>query len=104
MKERLKIVRKALGLKQKEIAEAIGVSQVAYSQYETGVRVFQQRYVKALEREFGVNPNWLQSGEGEMFLQSSREDEFVKKFFSLSEENQKLLMRLMENLKAEQES
>lgn len=98
MKDRLAEVRKILGFSQNAFAKELGVSQTSYWQYERGDRVFQPRYIETLRLKFNVNPDWLTKGEGTMFLESSGEDEFTKAFFSLSESNQELLMKLMKEL------
>lgn len=38
MKDKLKLLRRQMGVSQKDVAKAIGVSPSAYSNYEQGIR------------------------------------------------------------------
>ena len=98
MKERLSMVRKALGLNQRDLARELGISQSTYSLFENGQRVFQSRYIEILKLKFSVNPEWLESGNGDMFLQSEDEDSVVKMLGELNEENKELVALFVEKL------
>lgn len=66
--ERLKKVRKALGLTQMEMAEKIGLKQGSYSDVERG-KATVSNYVKlSLEKNLRVSKRWLEAGEGEMLV------------------------------------
>ena len=78
MNERIKLVRKALELNQTDFGARIGVKQGTVAAYERGARVPLDSVVVSICREFGVSESWLRSGEGEMFLQLSREEEITK--------------------------
>lgn len=78
MNERIKLLRKALELNQTDFGARIGVKQGTVSAYESGARVPLDSVVVSICREFGVSESWLRSGEGEMFLQLSREEEITK--------------------------
>lgn len=75
MRERIKAVRKMLGLTQQEFAEAIGVKQNTIAQYELGRNRPTDMAVNLICREFGVDEGWLRNGEGEMFRARSRDEE-----------------------------
>lgn len=79
MNERIKLLRKALELNQTDFGARIGVKQGTVAAYESGARVPLDSVIVSICREFGVSESWLRSGEGEMFLQLSREEE-IKKF------------------------
>ena len=98
MKDRLKMVRKALGLSQGELGAELGVAQSSYSQFETGYRVFQPSYIEILRLKYSVNPEWLKTGIGDMFLQSEDEDSVVKMLGELNEENKELVAVFIEKL------
>src|SRR5690606_3768605 len=66
---RLKQLRKALGLSQGQLARKIGRKQGSISDIERG-RNSIDGIVQLLKLTFRVNPEWLQKGEGEMFLPS----------------------------------
>ena len=71
MNERIKKLRKALGLTQHEFANRIGSVQNTITGYETGRRVPSNQVISLICREFNVNESWLRTGEGEMFVPKS---------------------------------
>ena len=72
MNERIKELRKSLGLSQTEFGARIGIKQTSVAGYETGARVPLDAIISAICREFRVEERWLRTGEGEMFVQSTR--------------------------------
>lgn len=93
MHERLKELRKHLGLNQTEFAGRIHVAQTTYSQFENGTRTIKDIHVSQICNAFGVNEEWLRNGTGDMFPGSSEEDRVhrVAKKYSLPEICMKLL-------------
>ena len=77
MNERIKELRKALGLTQQDFADRIGSVQNTITGYETGRRAPSNQVVALICREFNVNENWLRTGEGQMFIQVSRDEEIA---------------------------
>lgn len=75
MKERLKQLRKALGFTQQEFADNIGVKRSTIAQYEIGRNEPIDPVVNVLCKQYNVSEQWLRTGEGEMFVQISREEE-----------------------------
>lgn len=75
MQNRIKEIRKALGLNQAEFAEKIGMVPSAISNYEAGTRVPSDAIIKSICREYGVNETWLRTGAGDMRRSRSREAE-----------------------------
>lgn len=75
MKERIKKLRKALGLTQQEFADRIGISRGNIATYETREGSPGSSVVNLICREFNVSETWLRTGEGEMYVQRSRDDE-----------------------------
>ena len=71
MNERLRDLRKALGLTQSELGERVGVGGAAISKIEKGDRGLTEALLRAIFREFNVNEEWLRHGSGEMFSQHS---------------------------------
>lgn len=80
MNERIKKLRKTLGLTLEKFGERLGVKRNSVSQWENGNNNVSDQVRKSICREFGVNEEWLLSGSGPMFIQSSTFslDEFVK--------------------------
>ena len=65
--ERIRSIRKELGLKLEKFGESLGVSKGAISAIEVGTRNLTEQMAKAICREYNVNYDYLVNGEGEMF-------------------------------------
>ena len=78
MNNRIKELRKALGLSQTEFSEKIGLNHVSVSLFESGTREISKRTRLAILREFRVNPVWFDTGEGDMFLPIKQKDEIIQ--------------------------
>lgn len=78
MKDRIKALRKALSLNQTDFGSKIGVKQSAVAAYESGSRNPLDSVIVSICREFGVNERWLRTGEGEMLMHLSREEEIMR--------------------------
>ena len=98
LKDRIKKIRKALDLTQQEFADRIGVKRNTVGQWECGINPLTDQTISSICREFNVNEDWLRTGEGEMFIkqtrdeqiasfvgsiQSSEDDSFKKRFISM---------------------
>lgn len=68
MNKRIKELRKALGLTQREFADRIGIKRGAISNYEIGRNAPVDSVVSLICREFNVSEDWLRNGNGDMFL------------------------------------
>lgn len=77
MNERIKAVRTALGLSQQEFAEKIGIKRGAVANYEVGRNEPIDAVVSLICKTYNVNEHWLRTGEGEMFIQVSRDQEIM---------------------------
>lgn len=75
MFNRIKEIRKRLGLTQTEFGARLGVKGNTVTGYETGIRTPSDAVITSICREFGVNELWLRTGVGEMFQARSREEE-----------------------------
>lgn len=121
MNERIKRLRTELGLSQLEFAEKIGLTKNYISLVENGNRQFADNTIKSLCLTFDVSETWLRTGDGEMFIKLSRdeqiadfvgkalsgkaEDEFKRRFVSalskLSEDAWKALEEVCDRLAEE---
>lgn len=72
MKDRIKEIRKEVGLNQTLFAERIGVKQSAIAGYESGSRDPLDVVVKSICKEFNVSEEWLRTGIGEMHVPMTR--------------------------------
>ena len=77
MKDRIRDLRKALNLNQTEFGSILGLKQSTVTGYETGIRTPSDAIITSICREFGVNEQWLRTGEGEMFHPRTRNDEIA---------------------------
>lgn len=75
LNDRISDVIEALGIKKVAFAEKLNVSQAFVSQLCAGVKQPSDRTILDICREFNVNEQWLRTGEGEMFIPVSRDDE-----------------------------
>ena len=67
MGDRVKLIRKSLGMTQEQLAQRLGVGKTALSMIGTGKARLSARNRNLLVQELNVNPDWLESGKGEMF-------------------------------------
>ena len=75
--ERVREVRKTLGLTLEKFGEKIGMKKNSVSQIENGKNNVTDANIKAICREFNVDYIWLTTGDGEMFVDS--DDDFIEK-------------------------
>lgn len=99
MNERIKELRKALGLTQQKFADCLGIKQNTVAQYEIGRNVPIDTVINLICREFHVSERWLRFGEGEMFIQTTRDEE-IAAFVgdALSEESETVKKRFISML------
>lgn len=76
MDERIKILRKKLGLTLDKFGERLGVTKTTISRLENGVNNVTEQMLKSICREFDVNEEWLRNGTGEMFTTQDIDDEY----------------------------
>ncbi|GHU58087.1 hypothetical protein AGMMS49975_24360 [Clostridia bacterium] len=107
MNERIKKVRKKLGLSQEEFANRIGLnSKATISLIEKGTSSITERFIKQVCTEFKVNEYWLRSGNGDIFLQPSENniadlineqglspiiEEILKAYFRIDKEEREMI-------------
>ena len=105
LKDRLKQLRKTLGLTQQAFADKLGIKRNTVGQWECGINPLTDQTIFSICREFDVNKEWLCTGEGEMFVIRS-DDEEIAAFLGdvLSEEGEtykKQLILALANLSDE---
>lgn len=87
MKDRIRMLRKKLGLNQTDFGAKIGVKQTSVAGYETGARTPLDTVITSICREFDVNEEWLRTGAGgedNMFTKLSEDDRFSLNLGKLS--------------------
>lgn len=75
--ERIREVRKTLGLTLEKFGEKIGMKKNSVSQIENGKNSVTEQVVKSICREFNVDYIWLTTGDGEMFVDT--DDDFIER-------------------------
>lgn len=83
MNNRLKMLRKSLGLTLSDFGEKIGKAQNTVSNYENGKRQIDTSILKLICSTFNVNPDWLLNGTGEMFLDDASRQQEVSDIISI---------------------
>ena len=74
MNKRLKLLReKNLNLTQGKFADSLGVPLTTISKYERGEVKPTSEFLIKLSKIYGVNLNWLLTGEGTMFKPGSQD-------------------------------
>ena len=69
--DRIRILRKELHLTLTEFSNKLGITHAALSNIENGKRNVTEQMRKSICREFRVDPIWLSTGDGDMFLNES---------------------------------
>lgn len=67
--DNIKKLRETLGITQQKFAERIGLKQNSIALIEGNKRNISQQALLAISREFGIQLEWLETGEGEMYTE-----------------------------------
>ena len=96
MQDRIKELRKELGLTQRQFGERVGVKQNTIANYEIGRNEPADAVIGLICREFNVSETWLRTGEGEMFLPAPEDelDALVRRY-GLSDGDRILIQRFL---------
>lgn len=105
LNERLRKLRKTLDLTQQTFADRIGIARGNIGSYEVGKSNLSDAVISLICREFNVNEHWLRTGEGEMFIELTKEEE-IATFIGevLRDEDDSFKKRLVSGLSALDES
>ena len=102
--ERIRLIRKELGLNQGQFSGKIGLTQTSVSMIERGRSVLTEKNIKLICATFAVNEDWLRTGKGEMFgPKSPYEKELLTIFGKLSADTQGFILEMAQNLLKRQE-
>lgn len=88
--DRIQICIKETGFTKTAFADKLNLSQPYVSQLCTGIKIPSDRTISDICREFNVNETWLRTGEGEMFVQTTRSQDisdFVGRILKGEEDN-----------------
>ncbi len=124
MNQRIKQIRQdpKINLSQEAFGKKIGVTAAAISRLESGERNITDKIVISICRDFGVNERWLRTGEGEMFVHKSMDEQisafigdalkdesdsfkrrFVAMLASLDESDWDVLLKMAERMTKERD-
>ena len=95
--ERVRQVRKELGLTLEKFGERIGLKKSGLSQIENGKNSVTDQVIKSICREFSVDYTWLTTGEGDDIFEKSPSStmEQLKKEFDLDDFSYKLVYQYL---------
>jgi HTH-type transcriptional regulator/antitoxin PezA len=95
LNERIKKLRKALDLTQQEFADRIGVKRNTIATYEIGRNTPLDAVITSICKTYNVSETWLRTGEGEMFVQQSADDELAQVFAAIAASDDELIKRII---------
>jgi transcriptional regulator with XRE-family HTH domain len=102
--DRIRLVRKTLGVNQGEFAQRIGLTQTSMSMIEKGRAALTEKNIKLICATFAVDEAWLRTGNGEMFgSMSPYEKELLSVFAKLTPNTQEFVLEMAQNLLRRQE-
>ncbi len=103
-------LRKKLNLKQKDVAQSLGVAISTVSSWEN-MSIIPENSIVSICLIYNVNESWLRTGEGEIFNPSPKvknldKNEVVVQYIldianSLSDENRRILLNAAKKLMEE---
>ena len=85
MEKRIQAARKAKGLTLKQLGDIIGISESAVSNIERGRNKPSGSTLILLCEKLGIDREWLETGEGEMFAPTTEQAETAKLIESISD-------------------
>ena len=86
---------------QQEFADRLRVKRNTVGQWECGINALTDQMIKLICQEFRVNEEWLRTGNGEMFIKLSRDEEMAELIGNLmSQEDDSFKKRLISGLAA----
>lgn len=101
MNNRLKVLRKELGLTQQEFADKLKIKRGAIANYEIGRNEPIDAVISLICKEFNVNEVWLRTGEGgqdNMFTKISDEDDYSICLAKLTTEENEIIRNTVKYL------
>ena len=76
--QRIKELRKKLRLSQREFSRFLSLSSGYIAGIEVNLRDVNDRLIKLIVSQFGVNENWLRFGAGDMLSQKQTDEKTVR--------------------------
>ena len=103
--ERVKLLRKELGLSQEAFGNKIGSTRDAIAAYERGVTI-KEPIVKLICRTFNVDYFWLTEGTGEMFEKIKKESplDMLSEDYDINEVDKLVILKYLQLSKEDRKS
>lgn len=113
MNERIKQIRAATGLNQRDFSQKAKIGHSTLAMFETGQRTPKDIHIAQICQAFNVNETWLRTGEGDMFTEtdstilSQLSDEYgldsfekimIEGFLKLKPDERKVIKSYVRNL------
>jgi len=76
--QRIRELRKKLGLNQRDFSILLSLSSGYIAGIEVNLRKVNDRIIKLIISQFGVNEEWLRSGNGEIFIKKKTDEKAVR--------------------------
>lgn len=97
---RIKVLRKHLGLTQREFADKLHISSSLISSYENGTRCPTHRTISNIIQIFEVNPSWIHNGILPIFSEYnySKIHRVSSKIQALSDDDRAFIERIIDCL------
>jgi len=97
--DRIRLVRKTLGLNQVEFAKQVGLTQTYLSMIELEKAALTEKNIKLICATFAIDEDWLRTGKGDMFSSMSPyEKELLEIFGKLTADTQGFILDMARNL------
>lgn len=105
MNERLKLIRKKLGLSREQLADELRISKSAVDSYECGRLKIPDRITRDICKTYNINESWFTTGDGEPFTLSSKEQEIAQIALDIAKNDKdkaSLLIKIVHGLTKEE--
>jgi len=76
--QRIKELREKIGLNQREFSNLLSLSGGYIAGIEVNLRKVNDRLIKLIISQFGVNEEWLRFGNGEIFIKKKTDEKAVR--------------------------
>ena len=99
MENRVKELRNKLGLSQTTFGSSLGVSRDVINNIENNRVPLKSPLAKLIVNQYKVDPYWLETGKGDMFLPQTKDDAIASFMASvLADEEESFRRRFVEML------
>lgn len=93
MKDRIKKIRTENNLSMEKFGERIGITRSSVCKLESGENNPSERTVILICQEFGINKDWLLTGEGEPTIEACQEERYAVNVGKLQRADHETIMR-----------